>query len=98
MRPYWTVRESTSTSALREVAGVAGHVDVATISPTSAEQNDVLLTTLRAIKANPEWDHRNWFDDVLKKLRDKYPEEFSDAAIEPCIDYAVNLLVAAPAN
>jgi len=75
-----------------------GHAAVLDRPGVSAEQNDVLLTTLRAIKANPEWDHRNWFDDVLKKLRDKYPEEFSDAAIEPCIDYAVNLLVAAPAN
>ncbi|KAH7016575.1 uncharacterized protein B0I36DRAFT_397314 [Microdochium trichocladiopsis] len=94
-RPNWTIRESTNTTHPSEGPSVVGSVDIATIS-SNAQQEDALLSILRAMNVNPEWDQRNWFDDVLRRLRETWPTEFADDMIAPFLDYTVRLLVDAP--
>ncbi|KAH7012767.1 P-loop containing nucleoside triphosphate hydrolase protein [Microdochium trichocladiopsis] len=94
-RPNWTIRESTNTTHPSEGPSVVGSVDIATIS-SNAQQEDALLSILRAMNVNPEWDQRNWFDDVLRRLGETWPTEFADDMIAPFLDYTVRLLVDAP--
>lgn len=95
-RPYLSIKEvSGPTPLLANDPRVVRDMEVATISTTAA-QRDTLLTTLRAISVSTEWDHRNWLDDVLRRLQITWPVEFADDAMEPLIIHATDLILQAP--
>ncbi|KAJ1331917.1 hypothetical protein MN608_05381 [Microdochium nivale] len=94
-RPTLKIRQSSASTPLSSDPHVVRNIEVATIS-TTAEQKDALLAALRTMSVSSEWDHRNWLDEVLKRLKVSWPIDFADDAVEPLINHATDLILKAP--
>lgn len=63
-------------------------IDVATVL-VSSERDMALRDIIRGISPNPEWDDRNWVDDVLRVLQAAWPSQIHNSDVT----YALNFMV-----
>ena len=66
-------------------------IDVATV-PVSSELDTTLRDLIRGVSPNPEWDDRNWVDDVLRVLQAAWPSQINNSDVTYALNFMVDVL------
>ena len=66
-------------------------IDVATV-PVSSELDTTLRDMIRGVSPNPEWDDRNWVDDVLRVLQAAWPSQIHNSDVTYALNFMVDVL------
>ncbi|KAK7741894.1 hypothetical protein SLS62_010905 [Diatrype stigma] len=99
--PHPVVHESTSQGPPSKRPRFLRKIDVATVhlGPGGGGERDAnknnamaLRDTIRAISPNPEWDDRNWVDDVLRVLQTAWPSQIHNSDVTYALNYMVDVL------
>lgn len=101
--PHPVVHESTNLGPPSKRPRFLRKIDVATVhlaasggerdtNNTNNSNTMALRDTIRAISPNPEWDDRNWVDDVLRVLQTAWPSQIHNSDVTYALNYMVDVL------
>ncbi|RYO79277.1 hypothetical protein DL766_002092 [Monosporascus sp. MC13-8B] len=89
--PYPVLQELTNQGPPSQRPHFLRKIDVATV-PVASELDMALRDTIRSIPPNPEWDDRNWVDDVLRVLQAAWPLQINNGDVTYALNFMVDVL------